>query len=339
VQRDQLESHNEFSTESHLNLACRELKKTQEKSKKIFKDIQLKVDFLQQQHQQGVGILQEQFEEKLNTNQAKLEKKYQQLEQKLNTKQTNLEKKHQQRERKLNTNQTELEKKHQHLERELNVILVKQHQHEEKVKTLEQEIRMDRKIFWSIFVLGLLFVTFFVTKHEDRVQQKLEEELKILEVDTEETRSFIWTITSFEDKLGQLKSNGRKYIKSVPFYAYGYKLMLRLYPNGVAAGENTHLSIFMVVLKGEYDAILPWGFSKQVKFTLIDQQDDPNQRKNHVLPLTADPQNKAFKKPLKQENRAWGFPKFLSQNKLRTRRFLVDDTLFIKFEVNSAAKA
>lgn len=77
VQRDQLESHNEFS-----NLACRELKEPQEKSKKIFKDIQLKVDFLQQQHQQGVGILKEQFEEKLNTNQAKLEKKHQQLERK-----------------------------------------------------------------------------------------------------------------------------------------------------------------------------------------------------------------------------------------------------------------
>ena len=76
----------------------------------------------------------------------------------------------------LNTNQTNLRK---------------QQQLEEKVKTLEQEIRMDRKIFWGIFVLGLLFVTFFVTKHEDRVQQKLEEELKILEVDTGETRSFI----------------------------------------------------------------------------------------------------------------------------------------------------
>lgn len=76
----------------------------------------------------------------------------------------------------LNTNQTNLRK---------------QQQLDEKVKTLEQEIRMDRKIFWGIFVLGLLFVTFFVTKHEDRVQQKLEEELKILEVDTGETRSFI----------------------------------------------------------------------------------------------------------------------------------------------------
>lgn len=76
----------------------------------------------------------------------------------------------------LNTNQTNLRK---------------QQQLEEKVKTLEQEIRMDRKIFWGIFVLGLLFVKFFVTKHEDRVQQKLEEELKILEVDTGETRSFI----------------------------------------------------------------------------------------------------------------------------------------------------
>ena len=121
MQRDQLESHNEFSTASHLNLVCRELKVTQEKSKTIFEDIQLKVDFLQQQHQQGVGILQEQFEVKLNTKQAKLDKQLQQLEQKLNTNQTELEKKHQQLEYMIfDTNQKNP---------------IKQQQLEEKVKT------------------------------------------------------------------------------------------------------------------------------------------------------------------------------------------------------------
>jgi len=52
--------------------------------------------------------------------------------------------------------------------------------------------------------------------------------------------------------------------------------MLQLLPNGNGIGENTHLSIFIVVMKGQYDAMLPWGFSKPVEFTLIDQQNNPN---------------------------------------------------------------
>ena len=57
-----------------------------------------------------------------------------------------------------------------------------------------------------------------------------------------------------------------------------------------------HLSIFIFVMKGEHDAILPWGFSKKVTFTLIDQQDNPYQRQDIVLGFTADPNNSVFKR-------------------------------------------
>ena len=147
MQRGQLESHIKFLTESHLNLACRELKVTQEKLKKIFEDAKYKVRHIYQRHEQGVGIRLKHFEEKLNTKQAKLDKQHQQLEQKLNTNQTELEKKHQQLEQKFNTNQ---------------INLIKQEQLEERVKTLEQEISMNRNRFWGmIFVLGVLFVKLF----------------------------------------------------------------------------------------------------------------------------------------------------------------------------------
>jgi len=300
VQRGQLESHIEFSTKSHLDLACGELRDTQEKLKeKIIhfgsledrvhilgeqleekvKDIQHQhqndVNFLQREHQLKVGFLQEQLEQKVKTCQTKLEEK----------------------------------------------------------------INMERKIFLICLVLGLVFLTFYLTKLDDKfnsLSTDLSNKLLILEVDTEESRIFIWKITSFEDKLRQGQNDEAKYIQSVPFYAYGYKLILRLYPNGFGEGENTHLSIAIAVLKGEYDAILPWGFSKRVTFTLIDQQDNPNPRQNVVMGITADPNNIAFTKPVEGKARAGhGFPQFVSHNDLRKRRFVVDDTLFIKFQVDS----
>lgn len=78
----------------------------------------------------------------------------------------------------------------------------------------------------------------------------------------------------------------KKALQSDPFYtkngtdSYGYKVKVLIYPNGDGTGKNTHLSVFIKVIKGEYDAILPWPFKKKVKLELIDQQEDPAQQEN-----------------------------------------------------------
>ena len=327
MQRDQLDSHIKRATKGHFNIACGELRKTQEKLKEkiihlarlgervhilneqldklsdIQHQHQYKVDSLQQQQQQRIGTLQEQLEQKVKTCETKL----------------------------------------------------------------EQKIGMERKIYLVCLVLGLVLMTFYLRRFEDRVQKNLEDRLRvmqsledrvqnvgmakkelekkfdslnkdssyklsILEVDTEKFRSFIWKITSFKNELRKRKNNEQRFIKSIPFYAYGYKLMLKLYPNGYRDGENTHLSIFVSVRKGEYDGVLPKVFSKQVTFTLIDQQDNRNRRRlNVVKEFTAD-----FEKPVGNKiNSGWGLTKFLSLNTVWQRRFVVNDTLFIKVQVES----
>jgi len=311
VQRHQLKSHINHATQDHLDLACGELRETQKKLKEK-------------------AILFDRLEERVN---ERLKDKLKDIQHQHQYKVDSLQQEHQRR------------------------VGVLQKQLEQKVKTcetkLEQKIRREGEIFLACMVLGLVFLTFCPMLLEDRVQNvgmvkkelddkfdslntDLSNKLLILEVDTEESRTLIWKITSFEDKLRQGKNNVKRCIESVPFYAYGYKLMLGLYPNGNGIGKNTHLSIFIAVVKGEYDAILPWGFSKHVTFTLIDQQDNPNQRQNVSSEFTADPNKKVFEKPVEQEGRSWfGFPKFVSHNHLRTRSFLVDDTLFIKVQVDS----
>ena len=45
--------------------------------------------------------------------------------------------------------------------------------------------------------------------------------------------------------------------------------------------------MFVAVIKGEYYALLRWPLNKKVKLTLINQQDDPDQRENETSEIVA----------------------------------------------------
>ena len=153
-------------------------------------------------------------------------------------------------------------------------------------------------------------------------------------------KMFLWRIDSFSEILKEAKNGGKDRIGSDPFYirteteSFGYKLRISIDPNGSGDGKGTHLSAFIIVMKGSYDAILPWPIHGKVKFTLIDQQEDPNQRENYTFEFFE--QNlPSFARPLNDENQGYGWPTFISHEKLNSRRFIVDDTLFFQVEISS----
>ena len=41
--------------------------------------------------------------------------------------------------------------------------------------------------------------------------------------------------------------------------------------DGDGSGKGTHLSFFLTVMKGEYDALLQWPFKQTVTLMLLDQ--------------------------------------------------------------------
>ena len=90
-------------------------------------------------------------------------------------------------------------------------------------------------------------------------------------------------------------------------------------------------------MKGEYDAILNWPFKRKVKFTLIDQQDDPDKRRNVTMVIKKSDNLDGYDRP-KVENAGRGLCNFISHKTLYSRRYLVDDTLFIRFEIGPARK-
>lgn len=53
---------------------------------------------------------------------------------------------------------------------------------------------------------------------------------------------------------------------SEPFYSHagGYKMLVTIYPNGVGERKNTHVSVYVGILRGEFDNQLRWPFSGSV---------------------------------------------------------------------------
>ena len=65
-------------------------------------------------------------------------------------------------------------------------------------------------------------------------------------------------------------------IWSPPFYTHpmGYKLCLMVYPGGFNHDSNTHVSVFLRLMKGEYDDQLKWPLRGTFKVQLLSQNGD-----------------------------------------------------------------
>ena len=118
---------------------------------------------------------------------------------------------------------------------------------------------------------------------------------------------------------------------SNPFY-YGYKMCLRLYIFGDGDGKGTHMSLFFVVMKGEFDAILQWPFTHKVSFRLINQRHG----RDIMDAFQPDPLSSSFQRPKTDMNVASGCPCFVSLTELNQGGFIVDDTIFIKVKVDTS---
>ena len=153
----------------------------------------------------------------------------------------------------------------------------------------------------------------------------------------EESPPFVWKISGFNGLLKSAKKGIKTDVASTPFFTgpVGYKLFVFIYPNGDGDERNPHLSVYISLLKGKYDAILPWPFTKTVTFTLIDQQENELLAKNVVMMFTPDTANACFARPTNDSNSGHGFRDFISHEQLRSRRYIVDDTLFLKVQCGS----
>ncbi|KAK6183115.1 hypothetical protein SNE40_010654 [Patella caerulea] len=145
----------------------------------------------------------------------------------------------------------------------------------------------------------------------------------------------IWKIKDYMRRK-QDAVNGRTLsLYSQPFYTskYGYKMCVRTYLNGDGMGRNTHVSLFFVVMGGEFDALLPWPFQQKVTLYIMDQGPGKRHLSDHFHP---DATSTSFRRPVSEMNVASGCPLFVSHTVLESNsnQYLKDDTLFIRCNVD-----
>ncbi|XP_038642144.1 TNF receptor-associated factor 3-like isoform X2 [Scyliorhinus canicula] len=168
-------------------------------------------------------------------------------------------------------------------------------------------------------------------------------EVRLAEIDLRfqllETASYngklVWKIRDYTRRKQEAVSGKTLSLYSQPFYtsSFGYKMCARVYLNGDGMGKSTHLSLFFVVMHGEYDPLLPWPFRQKVTLALLDQ----GPSKKHVTDLfKPDPDSTSFRKPHTDMNIASGCPLFVPQPVLENEmhHYIKDDTIFIKVTVD-----
>ena len=146
--------------------------------------------------------------------------------------------------------------------------------------------------------------------------------------------AYIWKIDHYSRRFQEAISDKTLSIYSPPFYVgrFGYKVCARLYANGDGIGKGTHMSMFFVIMRGEYDALLPWPFVQKVHFRLIDQ----DRIRDVYDAFRPEPHSSSFKRPTSDMNIASGCPTFITHAGLREGGYIRNDIMFIKITVDMA---
>jgi FtsZ-binding cell division protein ZapB len=190
-------------------------------------------------------------------------------------------------------------------------------------------------------------------------QEILQQDVSSLKQTIEDKQSvsydgtLIWKISSVNEKMGEnsidkiyshneyilfladAQSERQTSVYSPPFYSSstGYKMRARLYLHGDGNARRTHLSLFFVLMRSEYDPILKFPFNYKVTFCLYDQT--PSLR--HIIDsFRPDTKSNSFQRPRSEMNIASGIPKFfpLAMIQQEGNAYVKDDTMFIKIMVD-----
>ncbi|CAF1145402.1 unnamed protein product [Rotaria sordida] len=144
-----------------------------------------------------------------------------------------------------------------------------------------------------------------------------------------------WKVTNFHEKMMDAQSGRQTSIYSPPFYSSptGYKMRARLYLNGDGNARRTHMSLFFLLMRGPYDAILKFPFNYKIIFCLYDQT--PQQQ--HIIDsFRPDIKSNSFQRPRSEMNIASGIPEFVPLTMIQQEGnpYVREDAMFIKVIIN-----
>ncbi|XP_070581860.1 TNF receptor-associated factor 2-like isoform X2 [Ptychodera flava] len=146
----------------------------------------------------------------------------------------------------------------------------------------------------------------------------------------------VWKISGFAKKIHEAVTGQTPSIYSQFFFTsrFGYKMCARVYLNGDGIGKGTHVSLFFVIMKGEFDAILQWPFRQKVTFLWLSQ----GNRDDISHTFRPDQFSASFVRPKQDMNVASGCPLFMPLQLLADAdsMYVKNDTVYLKVLVEDS---
>ena len=111
---------------------------------------------------------------------------------------------------------------------------------------------------------------------------------------------------------------------SPSFYTHGYKMCLRVDANGDGDGKNSHVSMFVCMMKGDYDDQLKWPFVGDITIQILNQAGG-EEHNTMILPVTYD-DDLGKRVVVGERSLGLGYPEFFPHTQL-SPHYLKDDCL------------
>ena len=134
-----------------------------------------------------------------------------------------------------------------------------------------------------------------------------------------------FTMTDFE----QQKAEG-DCLCSPSFYTHpqGYRMCLDVYANGDGDGKGTHISVFVYLMRGEYDNHLKWPFRGNIAIQLLNQIKDQSHYEYTIHFTDSTPKGRVTTG--KRSAMGWGCHKYISHHALNYNK--TKNCQYLKFD-------
>lgn len=144
---------------------------------------------------------------------------------------------------------------------------------------------------------------------------------------------FVVKIEHYQEKYELAKATGKP-IRSEPHVIDRYKMRLKIDLNGYLHYGGTHMSIFLHLMKGEYDDYNQWPFNKPVSFIIVHSEDINRYYKRTLKShLTNSERLTFFEKPERDFDKGYGYLEFITLEQLHGGGYIKNDTLTLRCEL------
>ncbi len=120
----------------------------------------------------------------------------------------------------------------------------------------------------------------------------------------------------------------------------GYKVFLKLFPNGIYSGRSTHMSVFANLMPGANDDKIEFPFRGAFIVTLLNQLENKN---HHTMTIKDNGINTSCDRKYKADMAGFGHNRFilissLDNNKDRNTKYIHDDAVYLRIETKITSK-